>query len=125
MHIFRFCLILKCLTVACTIVPTIVDCHLPELTIQFEEACVAKIENLQNEDFVIDIEIVKSAVGLVECSHKTKMILASYSFDSTLSFQQIMRIMFEQQTIRPTTTGVWLNYDIKIVNLMKKTLKHT
>jgi hypothetical protein len=124
MHIFRFCLILKCLNVACTVVPTLVDCNLPELTIQFEQACIARIESLQSEDFVIDLAIANAAVGLVECSHKTKMILASYTFDSTLSFQQIMRTMLEQQTSRPTTTGIWLNYESKLVNLMKKTMKH-
>jgi len=127
MHTFRFCLFVKALSVAVRICSTLPDAGSPELTVQFEEACLAAVDVITPESFIIEPEILNHARNLtVHCS-KVKMVLASYSFDTSSEFDDIMRCMFQNQFVKPTISGIFLNYDTKIVNVMKRilTLPHS
>jgi hypothetical protein len=120
MQVFRLSLVLKALSEACKMCRTFPDANANSLTNEYDVAASRSMANLNPEMFVIEAAIVESAIKIVKCCSKTKLVLASYMFDVNMSFKEIVNIFFNQHFVKPRVGGIFLNYDEKLVKMMRK-----
>lgn len=121
-HLIRLAMILKALNEACTLIKDAPNSKLDKITKEFEDACEQIILNLPNNTYIIEPMIVNQAIDLLNYFQLHKLILAQYTIDTSLDFEQNIEAMISENELKPKVSGPFLNENVTTIRIMKRVL---